>query len=272
MMRIWTLSRYFLRTFFKSITGLIFLLLTLGFWFVLYSPQQVTPDASYYILGIGVFGAGMGFLLTLAMAAQANKMQLAAWLPRIPSRAEYLTAVFLSTLIATSILQLLLALLALINGPKLSFANLMQIPPVWGSMMLVTAVLALHATDLVTNGWSRVYVFGILAILLFGQGINNSSLSRLATNLSEMANGQGWYDLSQTFNEYARTVATNDSNILSQLFGFVFWPFTALADGIVNGQFSTAQALAPAILLLYAVILFMLAADFFAGKDLHLME
>lgn len=272
MTRMWTLSRYFLRTLFPSITGIIFVLLTIAYWFVLFNPQQQTPDASYYILLIGIFGAGMVFLITIAMASQANKMQLAAWHTRIPSRAEYLTAVFLSALLATALLQFLLALLSLINGPSLSMANIVAIPPIWYSMMIITAVLALHATDLVTNGWSRVYVFGILAILLFGQGINNSTVSRVASNLSEIASVQGWFDLSQTLNEYANTVAASDTNILSRLFGFVFWPFSAIEKGIANGYFTISQALAPAILLLYAIILFMLAADFFASKDLHLTE
>ncbi len=272
MMRISTLSRYFLQTFFPSITGIIFVLLTIAYWFVLFNPREQTPDVSYYILLIGIFGAGMAFLTTIAVGSQANKMQLAAWQTRFSSRAEYLTAVFISTIIITTILQLLLALLSLINGPDLQFVNLVMIPPIWLSMTIVTAVLAMHATDLVTHGWSRVYVFGILAILLFGQSINNHTVSRVASNLGEIATLQGWFDLGQSLNQYANSVMASDTNILSRVFGFIFWPFTALADGISNGYFTLSQALAPAILLLYAVILFMLATDFFAGKDLHLTE
>lgn len=272
MIRIWYLSRYFLRTFFTSITGIILLILTFGYWFVLFNPQQHTPDAPYYVLVIGVFGAAMAFLVMLAVASQANRMQLAAWHVRIPSRAEYITAVLLSTLIITSLLQILLALIALINGPKLSFGTIVGIPPIWYSLMIVTAVLALHATDLITNGWSRVYIYGILAILLFGQGISNNTVSSVASSLSEIAGVQGWFATSQSLNEYAMQVASSDSNIIHQLFSFVFWPFNALAEGISLGYFTTAQALAPVILMLYATILFMLAADFFAGKDLHLTE
>src|SRR5690606_32465771 len=151
----------------------------------------------YYTLVIGIYGAGMAFLVTLSVASQANRMELAAWQPRIPSRTEYLTAVFLATLIITSALQIVLALLALINGPDITLGRLLEMPPVWYSMMIVTAVLALHATDLVTHGWSRVYVFGILAILLFGQSISNNSLSTFASFLSEFTSVQGWFDLSQ---------------------------------------------------------------------------
>jgi len=39
-----------------------------------------------------------------------------------------------------------------------------------------------------------------------------------------------------------------------------------------HGFFDTTQALAPAVILLYATILFMLAADFFASKDLDFTE
>ena len=271
-MRIWHLSRYFLRTFFTSITGIVLIIATLGFWFVLFNPRQQTPEISYYILMIGIYGAAMAFFVTLSIASQANRMQLAAWQARIPSRTEYITAVLLSTLIITIVLQILLALLSLINGPTLTLGKIVEMPPVWYSMMIVTAVLALHATDLVASGWSRVYVFGILAILLFGQSISNKSMSSFASFASEYASGQGWFDLSQTMREYALTLANSNTNTISQLFGFVFWPFKALADGIANGYFTTAQALAPVIIMLYAIILFMLAADFFAGKDLHLTE
>jgi hypothetical protein len=45
-----------------------------------------------------------------------------------------------------------------------------------------------------------------------------------------------------------------------------------MTDAIIQGYFSAEQALAPAVLLLYATILFMLAADLFAAKDIELME
>jgi len=59
---------------------------------------------------------------------------------------------------------------------------------------------------------------------------------------------------------------------LRQLFGFIFWPFHAISEAIFQGFFNPTQALAPAILLLYATILFMLAADLFANKDVDFTE
>lgn len=272
MMRIWTLTRYFLRSLFTSLTGFVYLILTLAYWFILFNPREKTPDAPYYVLVIGVFGAGMVFLITLTIAARANKMELAPWLVRLPSRVEYLTAVFLSSVIATGLLQILLAVLSLISGPTLTFSHLLEIPVVWGSAIVMMAVLALHATDLVVYGWSRVYVFGILAVLLFGRSISNQSISSVASSLSEIALNQGWFAASESLRDYAVSVQGSETNILGQLLGFVFWPFQALADGIASGRFTAVEALAPAILLLYAAILFILAADFFAAKDLEMTE
>ncbi len=272
MNRILTLTSYLLRSLFTSLAGVMYLILTLAFWFLLFNPQQRTPEASYYILVIGLFGAGMAFLITLTNASRANKAELAPWLVRLPSRVEYLTAVFLSSMMAAGILQLLLALLSLIGGPTLTFSQILSIPPVWLSTMVVMAALALHATDLITYGWSRVYVFGILAILLFGRSITNQSISGFAANLSKMALNQGWYVLSESLRNYAISLQGSDTNIVSQLLGFVFWPFQALAVGIGGRGFTAVEALAPAILLLYAAILFVLAADFFATKDMQMTE
>ncbi len=272
MNRILTLTSYLLRSLFTSLAGVIYLILTLAFWFLLFNPFQRTPDASYYILVIGVFGAGLVFLVTLTNASRANRAELAPWLARLPSRIEYLTAVFLSSIVAAGMLQLLLALLSLISGPTLTFSQIVSIPPVWFSTMAVTAVLALHATDLVTHGWSRVYVFGILAIFLFGRSITNQSVGGFASNLSEMALNQGWYGISESLRNFAVAQQGSDINIVSQLLGLVFWPFQALANGISGGGFTAVAALAPAILLLYAAILFVLAADFFAAKDMQMTE
>ncbi len=272
MNRIWTLTSYLLRSLFSSLAGMMYLILTLAFWFLLFNPRQKTPEAAYYILVIGLFGAALVFLITLTNASRANKMELAPWLVRLPSRIEHLTAVFLSSIIAASILQLLLALLSLTGGPALSLGQILSIPPLWLSTMVVTAGLALHATDLVTRGWSRVYVFGLLAVLLFSRNITNQTLGQFASRLSGMALNQGWYGVSESLRNFAAAQQASDTNIISQLAGFLFWPFQALADGVSSGRFTAVQALAPAILFLYAAILFVLAADFFASKDMQMTE
>ncbi len=272
MQRIWALTGYFVRSLLWSLTGVALVIATLVYWLVLFSPQQQTPEIAYYRLVIGIFGAGMGFVITVTMAARANHANLYPWVVRLPSRVEYVTAVLLGAFIVTTLLQLLLALLALTNGPDIPLRQLLEIPPVWVSLMILAEVLGLHASDLVTNGWSRVYIFGVLAILLFAQGIRNSALRSLITSLNRVAVSQGWTSVNDTLANYAVTLNSNDPSAVSRLFGLVFWPFRAIADATVNGYFTAAQALAPAILLLYATILFMLAADLFANKDLTFVE
>lgn len=270
--RISVLTRYFIKTVLFSLSGILYLLITLAFWFVLFNPQQQTPDAAYYQLLIGGFGAGLVFLVTLSVAARANDAQHYPFVVRLNSRVEFVTAVLLSSLFVTLFYQLLLAILALLNGPSLALGHLLEIPPIWLAPMIMTAVLALHASDFITLGWSRIYIFGLLAILLFGQGLQNDTLARLADGLSRYAINQGWVEISMRLENYANTLSQTDENIISRLFGFVFWPFEALAEGITNGYFTANQALAPAILLLYATVLFLLAIDLFANKDLEFTE
>lgn len=270
--RISALTRYLSQSLLFSLSGLFYLLLTLAYWYLLFNPQQKTPDIAYYQLVIGVFGAGAAFLVTLSIAARANSAQHYPFLVRLPSRVEFVTAVLGSSLIVTFIFQLLLALLALFNGPSLTIGRLLEIPPLWLAPVILSAVLALHASDFITIGWSRIYVFGVLAVLLFGQGIQNQGLAKMANSLGRLAVNQGWIGLSNRLADTADKLSQSDQNVISRLFGFVFWPFEALAKAISNGYFSANQALAPAILLLYATVLFLLAADLFANKDLEMSE
>ncbi|MEZ4591660.1 MAG: hypothetical protein R3D55_11050 [Chloroflexota bacterium] len=272
MQRISLLTRYLFRSVLFSLSGVFYLLLTLAYWYVLFNPQQQTPDVAYYQLLIGGFGAGLAFLVTLSVAARANDAQHYPLLVRLKSRVEFVTAVLLSSLLITLLFQLLLMLLGLINGPSLTLGALLEMPPLWLAPMLLLAVLALHASDFITIGWSRIYVFGLLAIFLFGQGLQNESLAKFSTSLSRYALNQGWVEMSSNLENYANTLNQTDGNMISRLFGFVFWPFQALAEGITNGYFTANQSLAPAILLLYATVLFLLAVDLFANKDLEFVE
>jgi hypothetical protein len=270
--RISALTRYFIKTLFSSLSGLLYLLGTLAYWYLLFNPRQETPNVAYYQLVIGVFGAGLAFLITLSIASRANAAEHYPFLVRLPSRVEFVTAVLGSSLIITFIYQLILAILALFNGPSITIGWLLEIPPIWLAPIILSAVLALHASDFITIGWSRIYVFGVIAILLFGQGLQNQSLAKLLNSLGRLAVNQGWIGVSNNLADYADTLSQSDQNMVSQLFGFVFWPFEALAQAITSGYFSANQALAPAILLLYATVLFLLAVDLFANKDLEFTE
>jgi hypothetical protein len=272
--RISTLVVYLLRSLFGSLAGITYIILSLAFYWVLF--QQRTPEPGYFILVIGLFGGAMTFLATLAIAARANQALNFPFLVRLPSRVEYLTAVLSAALIFAFSLQLLVALLALLrNGPSLPLMRALEIPPIWLSVNILAAVMALHASDLVTAGWSRVYVYGTLAFFLFTQG-NYEAISNWLSGRFNALSGyfmrQDWLAFSQSVQRMANWFSREGTDFLGRVTGLIFWPFQALGDAVTTGYFTSTQALAPAVLLLYATILFMLAADMFATKDLHLTE
>lgn len=275
--RIIALTTYFLRSLSLSLNGVLYLILALVYWLVMFPPGQGTPEASYYILVLAAFGVAATFFGTLTIASRANQAAHAPWIARLPSRVEYLTAVLLSTFLFATSLQLLLALLALLRGPDLALNQLLLIPPVWLALNVLTAVIALHATDFVTAGWSRVLLFGFIAVCLVGQSWNsgsglNSWLIQRLSNLSRTASGEGWSFIVTPANSLIIWLQQDGPDSLGRIFSLPFWPFRAIADAIVAGRFDPAQAMAPAVLLLYATLLIMFAADLFANKDLDLNE
>ena len=273
--RLFVLTGYFLRNIFFSLAGSIYIILALAYWAIFFPPGQGTPDLDNYFLIIGAFGAAMTFLATLTIAARAYRAENYPLVVRLPSRAEYITAVFTSALLFTFVLQLLIAILALIRGPQLSLGKMLEIPPLWISINLLAAMLALHASDMVASGWSRVVIFGVLAILLIGQNLVErftSGLAAAVSSLSSVFYAQQWVTIADAFGRLSAWLYGVGSETLGKVLGVVFWPFNAMTDAVLAGYFTPTQALAPAILVLYATILFLIASDLFATKDLDMSE
>lgn len=273
--RLITLGRYLLRDVFLSLTGVLYVIMTLVFWQIFFDPSQGTPEGAYYVLVIGLFGTGMSFLTTLSAAARAHRATHYPLLARLPSRVEHLTAVLLSALTFTFLLQGLVALLALFRGPEIPFGLVIEIPPLWIAVDVLAAVLAIHASDLVTSGWSRVYIYGTLALLLFGRELDTSSGNWIGARLGQLGSWffqRGWSGLGNLVNRLSQWSHSSGVSSIGDVLDVAFWPFHAISDGVKAGSFDPQQALAPAILLLYATILFLLAADLFSTKDLFLTE
>lgn len=273
--RIGILTAYFAKGLFFSLTGLILIILSLIYWAVLFPPGQGTPDVENYVILVGALGAAATFMAALSISARAGRMENYPLLVRLPSRVEYLVAVFLSALVIGLVLQLLVAGLALIRGPELTKAHLLAIPPLWISVNVLAGILALHASDLVTAGWSRVAIFGLLAVLLLLKGIAADPDSWLADRmigLSEVLYRLNLISLADLASEAAGWSGGGVLLSLSRVANLVFWPFRAMSDAVFAGGFTTSQALAPAVLLLYSAILFLTAALLFTGKDLEFVE
>ena len=274
MQRVWSLTAYFTKSLFFSLTGLILLILTLVYWVLFFPPGQGTPDVENYIILIGAFGAAASFLAALALTGRAGRLENYPLIVRLPSRIEYLAAVILSALILGGGLQLLVAGLALIRGPE-GAGHWLMIPPLWLSINILAAVLAIHASDLVTAGWSRVIVFGSLAVLLILKGMTASPDAWLVERLYDLSNVLLDFNLlalSNMVDTMSSWLGGPTLNALSQGAAVIFWPFQAMSDAVFAGGFTPSQALAPAVLLLYGSILFLIAAILFAGKDLDFTE
>jgi hypothetical protein len=252
------------------------MLFALVFYMVFFDPRQRTPDSDYYVLVLGLFGSLFAFLVTLSVAARANRAVHFPFLVRLPSRIEYLTSVTLASMGFTLLVQLVMGVLAVVaNGPEFSFQQLVEIPPIWLAGITLFIVLALHASDLVANGWSRVYVFGILAVLLYiqsGLSVLADAIAGIFDRLASTFITQGWTAIADPIFAISDWISGSGSDLLQNITGIVFWPFASIADASIAGYFTLSQALAPAILFIYATILFILAADLFASKDLYLTE
>jgi hypothetical protein len=274
--RIFTLTAYLYQSLLFSFAGLLYILVALAFYFVLFEPRQNTPDVDYYFLVIGIFGFALSFLVTLSVASRANRAEHFPFLVRLPSRVEYLIAVMLASLLFSFILQITIALLAkFLNGPTLDVQDVLVIVPVWLAVDILFVILALHATDLVALGWSRVYVYGILGILLYLQSGNALIRGWLAGFFRDMGSStlnRGLDGLSAIAYDLSSWLSNAGANLFDRVFGLIFWPFAAIASAAVNGSFTLVQALAPAVILLYATALFILAATLFSKKDLFLTE
>jgi hypothetical protein len=274
--RILGMSRYLFRSLLLSLAGLLYLLLTLAFYIIFFDPRQQTPDTDYFVLVLGIFGLILSFLVTISVAARANKAVHFPLLVRLESRIEYLTSVLLASSIFSVLVQLLIGTAALvINGPAFTLVELLTVPLVWiaGNVLFIT--LALHATDLVTREWSRVYVFATIGLFLY----LNTELDLISGWLSSLLNSLGRTLMSAGLTEFgsllfdtASWLSQENPTILDRIVALIFWPFDAISDAYISGGFTLLQALAPAILLIYATGLFILASSFFARKDLFLTE
>lgn len=188
--RVWTMARYLLRSLALSWTGIIYLLLTLVYWLIFFPPQQGTPDSDNYIVIIGVFGPAMTFLVALSLTTLANQAFNYPLVVRLASRVEYLTAVLLATLIFSTALQLLLAVLALISGPDLTLAHIAEIPPIWIAPNVLAAVLAMHASDFVT-AWPVSTFLASSPSSCWGKAAATPSAVGLPTPWKTSANSSG---------------------------------------------------------------------------------
>lgn len=277
MKQVTTLVTHLFRKLLFSLPGLLAMLGMAAVWWLFFNPTDSgTPEFALLVLINGIFGFAASFILTLLLSNRIYRGENAPLFVRLSKRVFFLVAALIAVLLFVGLLQVILAAVAFIQptGTEWIAGRWWEMPAVWLSLNLFAIMLAFHATDLVHSGWSRVLIFGLLTLLLFSQSMDVRSarwfsgrFSDFATFLSQrdMIRVSGWMrETAAWFNE-------KSLDVMEQI-GVVFWPFRAISESVQNGAFNEATMLAPLILLLYAGILFILAADFLNHKDLHLLD
>lgn len=198
MTRITTLTKLFLRRFLFSLTGIFCLLFALAFWWVYFNPDQFTNETSYYIVVIGIFGIMVALFITVSIGREANKAIYYPLFIRLPYRTEYLASIFSASLIGVYLMQMIVALLSLYNGPHITLFWWIRIPFLWLPINALSIAITLHASMLVSFRESRIYVFAsLLFVLLWSQPRH-----WLGTVLSQLINdiNQGTLQAAHTLN------------------------------------------------------------------------
>ena len=171
------------------------------------------------------------------------------------------------------LLQLLLMCFVLLrNSPELTFGRAVEIPPIWLSVNILAILLAMHASDFVADGWSRVKIFGGIAFLLVLGEYYDWLVGRIAELMRDLAQNSTNSETTQDLHGAANWLDGLENNWADLVSSLVSWPFEATIEAVLNGYFTAGQAFAPAVMLIYATALFLIAADLFANKDLYLLE
>lgn len=274
--RISTLVSYLIYRLVRSMTALIFTLAGFAYYWLAFLYE--TPEPEYFTIVIGFFGLLLSFFATLSVASKANEAKSYPLFIRLESRTEFLIALTVTSLLFSLALQLIMAAIVIFrNEPQLTMGHLLEIPPIWLSLNILATVVALQASEFIAYRWSRVWVFGLLAVAMVIGDADGATLNWLAgifRNLAgQTASGNDTVSrFSEIFNNIATFLTGPVMENLNQIFGSIFWPFQAILDGVLNGYFTTSQALAPALILIFASVLFLLAADFFSSRDMILKE
>jgi hypothetical protein len=118
-------------------------------------------------------------------------------------------------------------------------------------------------------------IYGSLAVLLIAQNfveqLNHWVISFISS-LSSFFYAQQMDNIASFLGRITAWLSGTGESLLGTVLNIIFWPFQAIGEATISGYFTPTQALAPAMVVLYSTILFLIAADLIASKDLELLE
>jgi hypothetical protein len=234
--RILIVSLYLVRNLFHSLAGLAPFAVALGLYTITFYYQGQQVD---YFAAVGGFDMALVCLTaTLVISAQAGRAATYPLLARLPRRADLLWAVFLAGLAIGLVIALAFAGVAAWQRTALfTPAELLAILPRWLALFTLAAALALHLGKFASRAGTRLVVLLVLAIILLGAD----------NQIMLQARGLEW---------------------LLAVPGLLASPLLANMMIAVHGATPTQYALAIALPLLVAALLFAVAVWTFQRKDL----
>lgn len=235
MNRIWVLTLFFIRDLFRSLSGVVPLAVGLAFGIIAF---EYGMDQAQFITVAGIGIGAICVLTTLLMSNRANRGSSYLLIARLHRRAELLAALALSGVGITAMLAISITAANLFAGRlDLDFPSALWILSTWLPLWLLAASLALPLSALVGRGGSHLAGYALLAALL----IANDRSTMLANR------GLEW---------------------LVRAVDVILWPPTTLLAQASAEIHDRPYVLAWLLTMVYAALLFGLAASFLADKDL----
>jgi hypothetical protein len=259
MKQIWALVTYMWRDLFRSLTGGLVVVGALVFYLVAILSVTGGVDRDYYALVIGGFFGLYGLLLTLIVSDRSFRSSSYLVFYRLNSRISFLAAIVLVSMIATGILELLIAILSLprlVSG--LSVEMVLDVLPVWFCWLALGATMGLHMSELVRRGWSRTLAYGLLAFILFTL---NQQQSGVPVGLADRFN---WIP--------SLTPDPARWGWAIEIVDVLIWPVAAATRVARSASYTVLESTSPAITILIALFILGIASGLFREKDLVLPD
>jgi hypothetical protein len=235
MNRIGAVTLFYVRSLFRSLAGVVPLAAALAFGLIAF---EYGMDQAQFITVAGVGTGALCLLTTLLLASRANRAWSYLLVARLKRRSELLAALILGSLGITTVLAFLITAVNLLSGRlSLDFPSALWTVPTWLALWLLAAALALPLSALVGRGGSHLVGWLLLAMLLVAY---DQPIRLAALRLERVADAAA----------------------------VVIWPVSTLLGQASAGHHGRSYFLALGLTLAYAAVLFVLAVEFFADKDL----
>lgn len=239
MSRILTTTSYLLRDLFGSLAGIVPLAAALAFGLIAF---EYGMDQAQFMTVAGVATGLLCLLTTLLLANQASRASFYLLLVRLRRRVELLVALVVGSLVVTAALTALIVAANLAAGRlTVAFPSVLWVVPTWLALWLMMAGLGLCLSGLVERSGSHLVGYVLLTLLLVA-------------------------------NDRKPLLEAHGLERLAQVVTAVFWPVNTLLARTSAGEHDRTYLLAGVVVLVYAGLLFGLAAQLFADKDLLWVE